>query len=389
MARVELEGVSKQFPGGVTAVKSIDLVATDGEFVVLVGPSGSGKTTVLRLVAGLERPTAGQIRIGEREVSKLPPRVRDVAYVPQSCPLYPHLSVYDNLAFGRRVRNGSIVARCWQRIVPSAQNASGRETAAETSARIRTAASRLGIGHLLERWPRQLSGGERQRVALGRALVRDPAVFLFDEPLSSLDANLRSQLRTELKQLQRQVGRATLYVTHDQAEAMALADKVVVLNHGQVQQIASPEEIYDRPANRFVAQFIGAPPMNLLPGKIQQRDDDWYFTGDHWQLKIDQPLTTALATDGREVELGLRPEAIELLAASTPHNAASALVISSVRQSDTRELTLACPTSSAPSGRLVTKVPATTNYREQTLASWRPRWSQAHWFDRRTGQRIE
>jgi ABC-type sugar transport system ATPase subunit len=227
MARVEIRGVSKVYPGGVRGIEPFDLTVEDGELVVLLGASGSGKTTILRLIAGLEQATTGTIALGGREVTKLPPRDRQVAYVPQSCPLYPHLRVFDNLAFAERVRHGSILTQCWSHFVrPSRQG--------ETASRIRQVAERLGIGHLLERWPRQLSGGERQRVALGRALVRDPAVFLFDEPLSSVDAKLRLELRADVKQQMKAAGKATVYVTHDEAEAEFLADRIVRLEEGRI-----------------------------------------------------------------------------------------------------------------------------------------------------------
>lgn len=379
MARVDLEGVSKRFAGGVVAVDSLDLSVDDGELVVLVGPSGSGKTTVLRLVAGLERPTSGSIRIGNREVVHVPPRLRDVAYVPQSCPLYPHLSVYGNLAFGERLRHGSILTRWWRRF-RQAEGATGK-TPAERSAAIRQAADRLGIGHLLERWPRQLSGGERQRVALGRAIVREPAAFLFDEPLASLDPTLRRQLRNDIKHWHRQAGRATLHVTHDQAEALALGDKVVVLEHGKVQQIGSPAEICDRPANRFVAQFVGgSPPLNLLPGRLEERNGTKVFVCRGWELKL------AAGSDALgEKELGLRAAAIEIFEAAAPADATGARVVSVVRQCDGREVTLA--PLAAPGDPVVTLVPAHIELQEGAVIAWRPRWQGALWFDRVTGKR--
>lgn len=374
MARVELEGVSKCYTGGVTAVESVDLSADDGELVVLVGPSGSGKTTILRLVAGLERPTQGSIRIAGQEVTQVAPRHRQVAYVPQSCPLYPHLSVYGNLAFGERIRHGSILTRMWRRFTQP--RGSGRNNA--DSAKIRQTAERLGIGHLLERWPRQLSGGERQRVALGRALVREPAAFLFDEPLASLDGPVRSQLRNDIKQWHRQAGRATVYVTHDMAEALALGDKIAVLERGKLQQVGSPDAVCDRPANRFVARLVGgSPPINLLPGKIVQREGCWLFETAGWSLKL--PHSAAAG----EWELGLRADAIEVLEANAPAELPRAHVSSVWRQCDGREVTLA-PLGSAGQP-IVTKVPLHVELQQGAVVAWRPRWPQALWFDAKTG----
>src|ERR671931_2700924 len=243
MATVETRAVSKHF-GDVRAVDGVDLVTREGEFLVLLGPSGCGKTTLLRMIAGLEQPTSGTILIGGRVVNALPPRARKIAMVFQSYALYPHMTVLKNIAFPLRAQG-----------VP--RN--------EIPKKIEWAAALFGIGHLLERKPRQLSGGERQRVALARALVREPAVFLLDEPLSNLDAQLRASARDELQQFQRRIGTTTIYVTHDQVEAMGLGDRIVVMQHGKVRQIGTPAEIYDEPADTFVATFVGAPPMNLLP----------------------------------------------------------------------------------------------------------------------------
>ncbi len=242
MAVVETKSLRKEF-GATPAVDGIDLVTGEGEYLALLGPSGCGKTTLLRLIAGLEQPTAGDILIGGQVVTQLPPRARQIAMVFQSYALYPHKTVFANIAF------------------PLAAAGMRRE---ERPARVRQAASRLGIEHLLDRRPRQLSGGERQRVALARALVREPQVFLLDEPLSNLDAKLRSSAREDLKEFQQRVGITTIYVTHDQVEAMGLGDRIAVLDGGQIQQIGTPQEIYHHPANTFVATFVGSPPMNLL-----------------------------------------------------------------------------------------------------------------------------
>jgi len=242
MATVETRGVKKTF-GAVAAVNGVDLLTKDGEFLVLLGPSGCGKTTLLRMIAGFERPTEGELLIGGTVVNDLPPRARKIAMVFQSYALYPHMTVYKNIAFPLKAQG-----------LPKAliQN------------RVDWAASLFGIGHLLERKPRELSGGERQRVALARALVREPSVFLLDEPLSNLDAQLRASARDELQQLQRRVGTTTIYVTHDQVEAMGLGDRIAVMKAGVVRQIGTPQEIYDKPADTFVAGFVGSPPMNLV-----------------------------------------------------------------------------------------------------------------------------
>ncbi len=249
MARIELDAVTKQFPDGTTAVKSLDLQVGDGELLVLVGPSGCGKTTALRMVAGLEEVTSGTIRIDGRPVNDVEPRHRDVAMVFQSYALYPHLSVYDNMAFSLKYAR--------------------RASKAEIRQRVAEAARILELEPYLHRKPRQLSGGQRQRVAMGRAIVRQPAAFLMDEPLSNLDAKLRVQMRAEIGQLQRSLGTTTLYVTHDQTEAMTLGSRVAVLSGGVLQQIDEPQELYRRPANLFVAGFIGSPPMNLIDATLE------------------------------------------------------------------------------------------------------------------------
>jgi ABC-type sugar transport system ATPase subunit len=243
VATVGFEAVSKRY-GAVEAVRELSLDVADGEFMVLVGPSGSGKTTALRMLAGLEAITTGTLRIGTRVVNAVSPKDRDVAMVFQDYALYPQMTVYDNLAFGLRRRGA------------------GRE---EVERRVRRAATALELGELLRRRPRELSGGQQQRVALGRALVRDPQVFLMDEPLSNLDAKLRVQTRGEIRRLQREIGTTTVYVTHDQVEAMTMGDRIAVLNEGRLEQVGTPEEVYERPANRFVAGFIGSPAMSFAP----------------------------------------------------------------------------------------------------------------------------
>jgi multiple sugar transport system ATP-binding protein len=278
MPAVSLERVSKHFPGGAVAVDELSLDIDDGEFMILVGSSGCGKTTALRMIAGLETPSSGTIRIGDRVVNHVSARERDIAMVFQNYALYPHMSVARNLAYPLRQRR---VAR------------------GEVDRRVREVAEMLGLEELLKRRPAQLSGGQRQRVAMGRALVREPEVFLLDEPLSNLDAKLRVQMRSELKRLHARLGITTIYVTHDQTEAMTLGDRIAVIENGCLAQLGAPQDVYDRPASAFVASFIGSPPMNLLRGRA---DHGRVIAGD---LVIERP---GLA-DG-ELIVGIRPEAL-------------------------------------------------------------------------------
>src|SRR5262252_8357688 len=283
MASVAIRDVRKAF--GVTGViHGVDISIRDGEFVVLVGPSGCGKSTLLRMIAGLENITNGEIRIGERVVNNLPPKERDVAMVFQNYALYPHMTVAANMAFSMKLRGAP---------------------KSEIDERVNRAAAILGLSQLLERFPRQLSGGQRQRVAMGRAIVRDPQVFLFDEPLSNLDAKLRVQMRTEIKELHQRLQTTTVYVTHDQIEAMTMADKIVVMHDGRVEQIGAPLDLYDRPDNLFVASFIGSPAMNFLKGRIKANGALGFEGPDGVKL----PLATAPANaDGRPAVYGIRPE---------------------------------------------------------------------------------
>jgi multiple sugar transport system ATP-binding protein len=291
MAVLSLEQVSKVFENGVVAVRSLDLVVEDGEFVVLVGPSGCGKTTALRMVAGLEDVTSGEIRLDGKLVNDLSARDRDVAMVFQNYALYPHLTVLDNIAFSLRVRGIQ---------------------KDERERRAREAAEMLGLEEVLLRKPRQLSGGQRQRVAMGRALVREPAVFLMDEPLSNLDANLRVQMRSEVLRVQRRLGVAALYVTHDQTEAMTMGDRVAVLRGGELQQLAPPQELYEHPANLFVASFIGSPPMNLYEGIVSGAADGLVLALGSQRLALPAELgrrhPDVVAGAGRKLVVGIRPE---------------------------------------------------------------------------------
>jgi multiple sugar transport system ATP-binding protein len=299
MAEVVLEGVGKRFPNGALAVRDLNLTVADGELVVLVGPSGCGKTTILRLIAGLEDLTTGSISIGGQVVNRLPPRRRDVAFVFQRPALYPHMNVRANLAFGLRLRQ-----RAW---FPSGKGSR------QVAQRVADTANLLGLAGVLERYPGQLSGGQQQRVALGRALVREPAVFLLDEPLSNLDAPLRDELRRELHLLQRRLRVTMIYVTHDQVEALTLGDRVVVLRDGRAQQIDKPLALYQRPCNRFVAGFLGWPRMNFLDGQLGCREGTWSLVGGGNELPL--PATVGVAWQslaGREVTLGIRPAHLSL-----------------------------------------------------------------------------
>jgi len=290
MAQVILESVAKVFPGGVQAVRHMDLHIADQEFLVLVGPSGCGKSTTLRMVAGLEEVTEGTIRIGERIVNDVPPKNRDIAMVFQNYALYPHMTVYKNMAFGLKLRK-----------VPKK----------EIDQKVRGAAQMLGIGELLDRKPKALSGGQRQRVAVGRAIVRNPKAFLFDEPLSNLDAKLRVEMRAELKKLHRRLHTTTIYVTHDQEEAMTLGDRVVVMRDGLVLQVDSPLNIYDYPVNRFVGGFVGTPPMNFMDGKLVTENGSIYFDEGSNMLRLSDELGERVsAHSGQPMVLGVRPENI-------------------------------------------------------------------------------
>jgi len=283
MAGITFQGVTKQFGDGTVAVDALDLVIDDGEFMIFVGPSGCGKTTALRMVAGLEHPTSGEILIGDRVVNDLDPVDRDIAMVFQNYALYPHMTVRDNIGFPLRMQR-----------IPKP----------ERVRRIEDAADLLGIGELLERKPGALSGGQRQRVAMGRAIVRHPTSFLMDEPLSNLDAKLRVQMRAELVKLHQRLGVTTLYVTHDQTEAMTLGERVAVLSRGVIQQVDTPGELYNRPANTFVATFIGSPAMNFLRARLSQRAVE--FAG--YRLELPDRVLAGLGRTEGDVLLGLRPE---------------------------------------------------------------------------------
>jgi len=290
VARVQLESVTKKF-GAVTAVNSVSLEIPDKQFTVLVGPSGCGKTTALRLIAGLEEVTGGDIFIGDRRVNDVPPKDRDIAMVFQNYALYPHMTVYDNMAFGLRLR---------------------KYPKPEIDRRVKETAGMLGIEGLLDRKPKQLSGGQRQRVALGRAIVREPQVFLMDEPLSNLDAKLRVQTRAEIKKLHARLQTTTVYVTHDQVEAMTMGDRIVVMKDGLVQQVDAPLNLYEKPANLFVAGFIGSPAMNFVDASITEAGGTYRVSADGFQLEVPRDLSAAVKPwAGKAVVFGIRPEDIQ------------------------------------------------------------------------------
>ena len=314
MATISLDRVGKIYPGGVRAVEGVDLRIAHGEFTVLVGPSGCGKSTLLRMIAGLETITEGVMKIDDLVVNELPPQARDIAMVFQNYALYPHMNVHDNMAFGL-LRRRTFPSR-FKSILSSSYRAGRGAERMEISRKVDTAAATLGIKQLLERRPGALSGGQRQRVALGRALVRQPKVFLLDEPLSNLDAKLRVEMRAELRMLHRRLGVTMVYVTHDQEEAMSLGDRVVVLKDGLVQQIAAPQEIYSKPSNRFVASFVGTPTMNMLEGTLTMKDNWATFVAKSLQIQGAVEAWTSLAQSGpHSAVLGIRPEHVLLNAA--------------------------------------------------------------------------
>ena len=298
MASITFDQVGKVYPGGTRAIEDVNLNVKDGEFLVLVGPSGCGKSTLLRMIAGLEEITEGALKIGERVVNDVTPKDRDIAMVFQNYALYPHMSVYDNMAFGLKLRKMA------------------RE---EIKRRVSEAARVLEITEYLDRKPKALSGGQRQRVAMGRAIVREPSAFLMDEPLSNLDAKLRVQMRSEIGLLQQRLGTTTVYVTHDQVEAMTMGDRVAVIRKGRLQQIDTPRSLYDGPDNLFVAGFIGSPSMNFVYGRVEGSGSDLWISFAGERLRVDpasvseRPMLAQYA--GRDVVIGIRPEAFEMVAA--------------------------------------------------------------------------
>jgi multiple sugar transport system ATP-binding protein len=355
MAHVSLYDLTKEFDDTV-AVADLNLEIDDGEFIVLVGPSGSGKTTALRLIAGLERPTRGSIVIGEREVTDVPPRDRDIAMVFQNYALYPHMSVYDNMAFGLQVRG----------------HAKG-----EIRERVEGAAEILGIGDLMHRKPGQLSGGQRQRTAVGRSIVRQPQVFLFDEPLSNLDASLRVEMRAELSQLHRRLNATIIYVTHDQVEAMTMGQRIAIMNEGRLQQCAEPLEVYKNPANVFVAGFIGSPSINLFSGALSTTEGGWTFKGDAFELHLQASESPPVVA----ATLGIRPEDLKLADDDATFNA-TVRVVEPVGSEMYVHLT------AGDGARVVARVPADSHVSVDESVNVEIPTDKIHLFRADTGERV-
>ena len=363
MARISLEHIEKVYPNGYVAARDLSLEVNDGELLVLVGPSGSGKSTVLRLMAGLERVTDGVIRIGDRIVTDLPPQQRDIAMVFQNYALYPHMTVRENLGFGLSIR---------------------KQPPAVIDERVRAIASSLGLDALLDRKPAQLSGGQRQRVALGRAIVREPLAFLFDEPLSNLDAQLRVETRVELSRLHRKLSATMVYVTHDQSEALTLGDRIAVLKEGVLQQIATPMELYQRPANKFVAGFIGSPAMNFIEGVIQRSAIPGRSAGMCTFKGID--LTLDVPCDGESrgrVFLGVRPQHIEVTADGQNTPRAEVAVVEPMGNEQIVYVTL------SGGDKVVAVAPPQDLIKPGDIVSIHVRPEGVHIFDAESGKRLE
>jgi multiple sugar transport system ATP-binding protein len=380
MARLILDGLTKVFPGGVKAVDGFSLEVADREFLAVVGPSGCGKSTLLRLVAGLEEETSGRILLDGRELNGLPPKDRDMAIMFQSYTLFPHMTVAENMAFGLRLR---------------------RTPAAEARARVREVAATLGIEDLLERHPSELSGGQRQRAALGRAILRRPRLFLFDEPLSNLDAQMRAQLRVEITRLHRELGSTMLFVTHDQVEALTMGDRVVVLKDGVVQQVADPVTLYDRPANTFVATFIGSPGMNLFPGRIGRLSPSPgtertagpapdAFLGEHFAAPLPEAWRKPLeGWQDRAIILGLRPEDIGPQAGgeAAPSLRGTVEVVERMGGQACLHLRAGKPVSGSPSALVAARVDA-HGWKAGQEAALPVSLSRAAFFDPATGRAL-
>jgi ABC-type sugar transport system ATPase subunit len=353
---ISFKEVSKEFPGGTHALRDINFEVNEGEFMVVVGPSGCGKSTILRLIAGLESQSSGQIDLFGKNAGDLSPQQRDLGMVFQNYALFPHLSVFDNIAYGLKIR---------------------RESGPEIRQKVDFVARKLDILELLQRKPHQLSGGQRQRVALGRLLARNPKIHLFDEPLGNLDPQFRSGLRTELYELHRDSSRTTVYVTHDQAEAMTLGQKVCVLRKGQVLQIGSPEEIYNHPTHRFVAEFFGSPGAQCIDGRIEKNgEDSSLFITTDLQFKLDLPTLPS-----GSITLGIRPEDWQI---SSPENSQIQAVIKRIENLGDHRLIEA----QTGGGKIIIKTSSTEFYENEKIGLNLPK-DKVHWFERYTGKRIQ
>jgi multiple sugar transport system ATP-binding protein len=359
MASVTIQAVKKNF-GEVPILHGVDIDIPDGSFTVLVGPSGCGKSTLLRMIAGLEQISAGEIRIGERKVNDLPPKERDIAMVFQNYALYPHMTVRENMAFSLAL---------------------AKQSKTEIDTKVGRAAEILALGALLDRYPRQLSGGQRQRVAMGRAIVRDPQVFLFDEPLSNLDAKLRVAMRSEIKELHQRLKTTSIYVTHDQIEAMTMGDKIVVMRDGRIEQTGTPLALYDHPANQFVAGFIGSPAMNFLPGTLR-RSGDAVRVELTDGTRLNAPARSG-GVDGQQVVLGTRPEHLTLVDAAAPEGSIPVRVV--VMEPTGMDTFIACRHEGTDMAAVFRErhdfAPGSTIHLAPDLA-------RAHLFDAGTGQRL-
>lgn len=358
MPGISFKNLCKTFPDGTQALRGVDLEVEEGEFLALVGPSGCGKTTLLRILAGLEEPSEGFIFISGKDASVLQPKDRDLAMVFQNYALFPHLSVFENLAFGLKAR---------------------RRPKEEIKQAVRAVAQRLGLSTMLNRKPNELSGGQRQRVALGRLLTRNPSIHLLDEPLSNLDANLRASMRNELAKLHQEHGRTTLYVTHDQVEAMTLGQRICVMNEGKIVQLGTPEEVYDHPANRFVAEFFGSPSINILNGRVthDEKGHSSFQLDDHPIELPGQPTC-----EGENILLGIRPEDLTLSPKAPLGKAWETKIIRIENLGDSRLLRLALG-----SQELSTRQDA-RNFKVGENLLITPDWARVHWFDSTSGERL-
>jgi len=367
MARVVLEKVSKIYPGGVTAVDNANLEIHDREFMVLVGPSGCGKSTTLRMIAGLEEISRGNIFIDGQRVNDVPPKNRDISMVFQNYALYPHMTAEKNMSFGLKLR---------------------RFPKAEIEQRVHEASEILGIKNLLHRKPKELSGGQRQRVAVGRAIVRKPKAFLFDEPLSNLDAKMRVQMRTEIKKLHMRLSSTMIYVTHDQVEAMTMGDRITVMKDGMIHQVAPPLELYDNPINQFVAGFIGSPPMNFLEGRIARQNGTMVFVDTEFSLRVEPEHAPRLENHvGKEIVLGIRPEYLKdslYIANPNPGHQLDARV-EVIEQMGSEVYLYLTVGSSMFTARIEAHHPPAVHQNMKLVVSMK----KAHFFDKASGKRLE